>query len=257
MSRLKDKIALVTGASSGIGEACAIALAREGCHVIITGRRQNRLAELSKTISRLNRNSLILAMDIQVKAQVEQAITSLSKDWKNIDILLNNAGLARGLNKLQEGNIADWESMINTNVKGLLYMTRYIVPGMIKRGHGDIINIGSIAGHETYPNGNIYCATKHAVNAITKSLRMDLVETPLRVATVDPGLVETEFSKVRFKGDEGRAKAVYRGIEPLVAEDIAEAVLFILTRPAHVQIGQIIIFPTNQASTMVVHRKEV
>lgn len=255
MERLSNKIALVTGASSGIGLACALALAKEGCRVIITGRRAERLEKLARTIRDQGGTCLPLPFDIRNKKEIDQAIQSLDANWRDIDILINNAGLSKGLDKLHEGRTEDWEAMIQTNVMGLLYITRAVVPGMVTRGRGDIVNIGSIAGHEVYPKGNVYCASKHAVTALTKGLRMDLVDTPLRVSTVDPGLVETEFSIVRFDGDQERAKNVYRGLEPLHGEDIAEAVVFIVTRPRHVQIGEIIIFPTAQASSTVVSRK--
>ena len=255
MERLNNKIALVSGAGSGIGLDCAQALAREGCRVIITGRRAGRLEKVVQSISDQGGTCLPLTFDIRNKDEVDQAIQSLDANWRDIDILINNAGLGRGLDKLHEGRPEDWEAMIQTNVLGLLYITRAVVPGMVARGRGDIVNIGSIAGHEVYPNGNVYCASKHAVTALTKGLRMDLVDTPLRVSTVDPGLVETEFSIVRFNGDQERAKNVYKGLEPLRGEDVAEAVIFIVTRPRHVQIGEIIIFPTAQASSMVVSRK--
>jgi 3-hydroxy acid dehydrogenase / malonic semialdehyde reductase len=255
MEQLNNKIALVSGASSGIGLACAQALAKEGCRVIITGRRADRLEKLARTIKDQGGTCLPLTFDIRNKDEVDQAIQSLEAKWRDIDILINNAGLGRGLDKLHEGRPEDWEAMIQTNVMGLLYITRAVVPGMVARGSGDIVNIGSIAGHEVYPNGNVYCASKHAVTALTKGLRMDLVDTPLRVSTVDPGLVETEFSIVRFNGDQERAKNVYKGLQPLRGEDVAEAVIFIVTRPRHVQIGEIIIFPTAQASSMVVSRK--
>ncbi len=253
---LKGKIALVTGASSGIGRATALALAREGCDVILTGRRTQRLNEVGQEIAeKFGRDWLALQLDVRDQQAVNQAIQNLSGKWKNINILINNAGLARGMSKLHEGEVDDWEAMIDTNVKGLLYVTRAVVPGMVERGNGDIVNIGSIAGHEVYPGGNVYCATKHAVDALTKGLRIDLVDTPLRVSTVDPGLVETEFSVVRFKGDVEKAKNVYRGLDPLTGEDIAEAVVFIVTRPPHVQIAEIIVFPTAQAAATVVHRR--
>lgn len=253
---LTGKIALVTGATSGIGRATALALAREGCAVIIAGRRVERLEEVGDEIKRrYKRDWLALPLDVRDRQAVNEAISRLPQYWQNIDILINNAGLARGLSKLQEGDAEDWEEMIDTNVKGLLYVTRAVVPGMVKRGRGHIVNIGSIAGHEVYPGGNVYCATKHAVDALTKGLRIDLVDTPIRVSTVDPGLVETEFSVVRFKGDVEKAKNVYKGLQPLTGEDIAETILFIVTRPPHVQIAEVIIFPTAQASGTIVHRE--
>ncbi len=252
---LKGKIALITGASSGIGRATALVLAREGCNVILTGRRAERLQQVGEEIKhRYQRDYLTLPFDVRNRQAVESAIAGLPENWQKIDILINNAGLARGLSKIHEGEIDDWEQMIDTNIKGLLYVTRAVVPGMVKRGRGDVVNIGSIAGHEVYPGGNVYCATKHAVDALTKGLRIDLVDTPIRVSSVDPGLVETEFSIVRFKGDTERAKNVYRGLQPLTGEDIAETILFIVTRPAHVQIADVVIFPTAQASGTIVHR---
>jgi serine 3-dehydrogenase len=186
---------------------------------------------------------------------VARTLAELPPGWAEVDVLVNNAGLARGLTKLHDGDVDDWEQMIDTNVKGLLYVTRAVVPGMVERGRGHVINIGSIAGLEVYPGGNVYCASKHAVDALTKGLRMDLVDTPVRVSTVDPGMVETEFSEVRFHGDAERARKVYEGIEALTAADIADAVLYCATRPPHVCINQIVVTPTNQASALVVHRK--
>jgi 3-hydroxy acid dehydrogenase/malonic semialdehyde reductase len=253
---MMNKIALITGATSGIGHACAHSLAKVGCDLIITGRRKDRLNELKNGIKKIyGRKCLALDFDIRQLSSVKKAVSSLDNFWKNIDILINNAGLASGFSKLHEGDITDWEKMIDTNIKGLLYITREIVPGMVERGRGDIVNIGSIAGHEAYPNGNVYCGTKHAVDAITKGLRMDLIDTSIRVSTVDPGLVETEFSIVRFHGDEEKAKNVYKGMQPLTAEDIADAVLFIVSRPPHVQIGEILILPTAQRSATMVSRK--
>jgi NADP-dependent 3-hydroxy acid dehydrogenase YdfG len=256
MTVIKDKIALITGASSGIGEACAMTLAREGCRVILAGRRTDRLKAVGKEISKQHHTEwLSVPLDIRNRKSVEAKLSNLPGDWQAVDILINNAGLSLGLDKLHEGLVDDWEEMIDTNVKGLLYVTRALVPGMVSRGRGDIVNIGSIAGHEVYPGGNVYCASKHAVDALTKGLRLDLVDTPLRVSAVDPGMVKTGFSRVRFKGDERRAEAVYHGLQPLTGQDIAETALFILTRPAHVQIAEIIIFPTAQASATVAHRK--
>jgi len=255
MGLLNSKIALITGATAGIGKATALALAREGASVILTGRRTERLEAVGQEIQRrFQTDWLALTLDVRDRNAVSTAIEGLPEHWKNIDILVNNAGLGRGLDKLHEGNIEDWEEMIDTNIKGLLYVTRAVVPGMVQRKKGDVVNIGSIAGHEVYPGGNVYCATKHAVDALTKGLRIDLVDTPLRVSSVDPGLVETEFSVVRFHGDTQRADNVYSGLQPLSGEDIAEAVLFIVTRPPHVQIADMVVFPTAQGSAAVVHR---
>ena len=253
--KLKSKTAFITGATSGIGRACALNLAQQGCRVILIGRRSERLEKLGQEIKRkYNGEWLALPLDVRNKEAVRNAIDSLPEYWRDIDILINNAGMARGVDKMQQASAENWEQMIDTNVKGLLYVTHALLPGMVKRQKGDIVNIGSTAGHEVYPGGNVYCATKHAVDAITKGLRIDLVDTPLRVASVDPGMVETEFSIVRL-GDEQKAKDVYSGMQPLTAHDIAETVVFILTRPAHVQFGSVIMLPTAQASAMVVHRE--
>ena len=252
MSILKDKIVFITGASSGIGRACAEVFAAEGCRLILSARRYERLEQLQ---SELEIESIIIELDVRDQKKVKQAIRSLDESWSDIDILINNAGLARGLSKLHEGELSDWEEMIDTNVKGLLYVSREIIPGMVKRNRGHIVNIGSIAGHEVYPNGNVYCATKHAVDALTRGIRIDLVDTSIRVSTVDPGLVETEFSKVRFHGDSDRSKKVYTGMQPLTGEDIADTVLYCVSRPEHVQIAEVIILPTAQKSSGIVSRK--
>ncbi len=255
-SFLNNQIVFITGASSGIGRATAEAFAAQGAKLLLCARRLERLRELEKHLKASNPSVQIhiFSLDVRNRAAVHRAIEGLPAEWKHIDILVNNAGLSRGLDKLQEGSLDDWDEMIDTDVKGLLYVTRDVVPGMIERGRGHIINIGSIAGHEVYPKGNVYCASKHAVDAITKGLRLDLVDTPLRVTTIDPGLVETEFSEVRFHGDKDRAKQVYKGLEPLHAEDIAETIVWCANRPPHVQIGEVIIFPTSQASAVTVHR---
>ncbi len=252
MNELKNKTVLITGASSGIGEACARRFAQAGCRLILAARREERLKKLA---SELKVETHLLLLDVRDRYAVEAAINELPKEWQKIDILLNNAGLSRGLDKIQDGNPDGWDEMIDTNVKGLLYVSRAVLPLMLKRNSGHIINIGSIAGHEVYPKGNVYCASKHAVDAITKGMRMDLVDTGVRVTTIDPGLVETEFSLVRFYGDVERATPVYQGYKPLTGDDIADAVLWSATRPAHVQIAEIIILPKAQASAMVVERK--
>lgn len=249
---MKDKIVLVTGASAGIGKAICKRFSIEGARLIMMARRKNRLIEMEKS---LNSPAISLQVDVQSKQEVEKAISSLPDEWKEIDILINNAGLSRGLEKIYEGNTDGWDEMIDTNIKGLLYVSRAVIPGMVTRKRGHIINIGSIAGHEVYPAGNVYSATKHAVRAISKSMLLDLVDTPIRVSSIDPGLAETEFSEVRFYGDRERAKTVYQGYEPLRAEDIAEAVLWSAMRPAHVQIAEMIILPTAQASAISVHKK--
>lgn len=252
MSNLDNKIALITGASSGIGAACARKFAERGVRLILAARRIERLAKLA---AELSVEIHLIQLDVRDRKAVEKAIGSLPPDWEAIDILVNNAGLSRGLEKLHEGNINGWEEMIDTNVKGLLYVSRAVIPGMVTRGRGHIINIGSIAGHEVYPGGNVYCATKHAVIALSKGMRIDLVDTPIRVSTIAPGLVETEFSQVRFYGDKERAKSFYRGYTPLTGDDIAEAVVWIADRPEHVQVAEMIILPTAQASAMVVHKE--
>ncbi|MDZ4723877.1 MAG: SDR family oxidoreductase [candidate division Zixibacteria bacterium] len=251
MTDLKNKIALVTGASSGIGRATAELLSDAGCKLILAARRKERLIELAKTLAS---ECYLIELDVRNREEVDKVVESLPKQFQDIDILVNNAGLGRGLAKLHEGNPEGWDEMIDTNVKGLLYVSKAVIPGMVARGRGHIINIGSIAGHEVYPGGNVYCATKHAVDAITKGMLIDLVDTPIRVSTVDPGLVETEFSQVRFYGDTEKAKKTYQGIKALTPHDIAEAVVWIAQRPAHVQIAQMIIFPTAQGSTMVTHK---
>jgi NADP-dependent 3-hydroxy acid dehydrogenase YdfG len=256
MNSLNNAIVLITGASSGIGRACAVGFAQTGARLILIARRKDRLQELAAELKHQhNTASYLIELDVRDRKAVQQAFNKLPDEWQKIEVLVNNAGLSRGLDKLHEGSIDDWEEMIDTNVKGLLYMTRAVVPGMVLRGSGVVVNIGSIAGHEVYPKGNVYCASKHAVDAITKGLRLDLVDTPIRVCTVDPGLVETEFSMVRFRGDEERAKKTYQGLRTLLPEDIADAVVYCATRPAHVQIAEMIMLPTHQASTTLVHRQ--
>jgi NADP-dependent 3-hydroxy acid dehydrogenase YdfG len=253
----ESSLVLITGASSGIGKAAAYRFAQEGARLILTARRIERLQlfqyELLKEFPSLQ--ILCIQLDVRHQHEVHQALAQLPDEWRSIDILVNNAGLSRGLDKLHEGSLTDWEEMIDTNIKGLLYMTREVVPGMVARGKGHIINIGSIAGHEVYAKGNVYCATKHAVDAITKGLRIDLVDTPLRVTTIDPGLVETEFSIVRFHGDTEKANAVYKGLQPLTPDDIADAIVWAATRPPHVQVAEMILLPTAQASAGTVHRQ--
>lgn len=252
MAELTKKIVLITGASAGIGRACAIGFSEAGARVIVVARRSSLLKELCDS---LPNESLALNLDIRDPEEVVQAISELAEPWQAIDILVNNAGLGRGLDKLHEGDITGWHQMIDINIKGLLHISRAILPGMVDRKRGHVINIGSIAGHEVYPGGNVYCATKHAVDAITKGMRIDLVDTPIRVSTVDPGLVKTDFSLVRFDGNAERADQVYQGYTPLTGEDIADAVLWVASRPQHVQIAQITVLPTAQASTQVVHKK--
>ncbi len=251
-------IVLITGATSGIGEATAFHLAKNNYKLIITGRRKERLLLLQKKIQQeSNSEVFILDFDIRNLSENETAIKSLPEEWQNIDVLINNAGLAAGFSPFQEGNIDDWERMIDTNIKGLLYITRLITPKMIERGKGHIINISSIAGKETYPFGNVYCASKHAVQSITKGLRIDLLKHGIKVSSVGPGAVETEFSLVRFDGDKNKAKQVYKGFTPLFAQDIADTILFIITRPKHVNIDDVLIMPTDQAFSRDFNRREI
>ncbi len=257
MYSLKDQIALITGASSGIGLACARALAENGAKLILNARRKERLNELAAELKdRFGTTSQVLRFDVRDRSQVKSAIAELSDEWEAVDVLINNAGLARGLNKLQEGDIDDWEEMIDTNIKGLLYVTRLVLPGMLERGRGHIVNVASTAGLHTYPGGNVYCGSKAAVRFISEGLKQDLLGTPIRVTTISPGLVErTEFSEVRFHGDKERAAKVYQGLTPLIPEDVADVVLYCLTRPPHVNINEIVLMPTDQAGPTLVHRR--
>ncbi|NDE60685.1 MAG: SDR family NAD(P)-dependent oxidoreductase [Cyclobacteriaceae bacterium] len=250
---MKNKIALVTGATSGIGQACALTLAKLGYDLIVTGRRAERLEELKKEMPQGVR-CLSLVFDVRDREQVEKILGNLPKEWSEIDVLINNAGNAHGLDPIQTGSISDWDAMLDINVKGLLYVSKAIIPGMTQRNSGCIINIGSIAGKEVYPNGNVYCASKHAVDALTQGMRMDLNPFGIKVMGIHPGLVETEFSLVRFKGDAQRAGTVYQGYTPLVAQDIADIVEFALTRPAHVVLADVVVLPTAQASAQVIKK---
>ena len=249
---IQKPIALVTGATSGIGEACARRLHGAGYRVIITGRNTERLEALKAD---LGDDALMLTFDVRDREAAEAAIASLPAEWLEIEVLVNNAGLALGLEKEYEGDYRDWDTMIDTNIKGLLYMTRAVVPGMVARGKGHVVNIGSVAGDAAYANGNVYCGTKAAVKAITDGLRIDLAETPIRVTLLKPGLVETRFSEVRFHGDTERAANVYKGIVPLTGDDIADAALYAVQAPAHVQIAEMLILATHQASGSVICRK--
>lgn len=256
MGMLNNKIVFITGATAGIGRACAVDFAREGANLILCARRIERLKKLAETIKKdFGVKVYFFQLDVRDKNAVKKAVSSFPDEWKNIDILVNNAGLAKGLSKMDNGDIDAWEEMIDTNVKGLLYVSREVLPFMVKRNQGHVINIGSLAGHEVYPNGNVYCATKFAVHAISKGIRFDLLEKKIKVTTIAPGLVETEFSEVRFSGDKERAKKVYEGIQPLTAEDISNLVLFAATRPQHVNINEILVTPTAQASTTQVIRE--
>lgn len=248
------KIVLVTGATSGIGKACAKKFAAAGYNLIITGRRGDMLEKVASELRDCGAEVLPLVFDVRDKEAALNAVESIPAEWKEIDVLVNNAGLALGLEPEYEGDFNDWETMIDTNIKGLLYMTRYIVPGMVERGRGHIINIGSVAGDAAYAGGNVYCATKAAVKTITDGLRIDLAPTPLRVTNVKPGLVETNFSNVRFHGDDERADNVYKGIKPLTGEDIADVVVYAAQAPAHVQIAEVLVLATHQGSGSVIVR---
>jgi NADP-dependent 3-hydroxy acid dehydrogenase YdfG len=250
-----NKIVLITGATAGIGEATAKLLAKNHYDLILTGRRIDRLDTLSSELKKDNDiRILTLNFDVQDREMTEEILGNLPDEWKNIEVLINNAGLASGLDHIHEGNTDDWDKMIDTNIKGLLYVTRVISPGMVERKNGHIINISSIAGKEAYEKGNVYCGTKHAVEAITKGMRIDLLKHNIRVTSVEPGAVETEFSNVRFHGDDERAKKVYEGFTPLFGEDIAEAILFAITRPKHVTINELLIMPTAQANASTINR---
>jgi NADP-dependent 3-hydroxy acid dehydrogenase YdfG len=246
-------LALITGATSGIGKATAELLAQNGYRLLLCGRRLNRLEQLAEQLSEVTEVQYA-TFDIADRSAVAAIMNNLPKGFKKVDVLINNAGNAHGLSSLQDGDIDDWEAMLDINVKGLLYVSRAIIPGMVERNRGHIINIGSIAGKEVYPNGNVYCASKHAVDALNKALRIDLHKTAIRVGAVNPGLVETEFSDVRFKGDSDRAKKVYEGYKALQAEDVAEVILFMLTRKAHINIADLLLLPTDQASSTMVNK---
>ena len=248
------KIALITGATSGIGEACARKFAQRGYDVIITGRRAQLLANLKKELEAEGVRVLALAFDVRNRNAATAAINSLPLEWQQIDVLINNAGLALGLEPEYEGSFEDWETMIDTNIKGLLTMTRLVVPRMVKRDSGHVINIGSVAGDAAYAGGNVYCGTKAAVKTITDGLRIDLAHTSVRVTNVKPGLVETHFSNVRFHGNDARAEKVYEGVKPLTGADIAEVVFYAASAPAHVQIAEVLVLATHQANGSVLHR---
>jgi len=256
MTKISKKTILITGASSGIGAACATVFGREHYRLILAARRLENLEYQAQQLYELYKTEThLLQLDVRDRAAVEVAISSLPSPWSEVDVLINNAGLSRGLDKLYLGDIEDWEEMIDTNIKGLLYLTRYVLPGMVDRGSGHIINIGSIAGHQTYPGGNVYCGSKAAVKAISEGLKLDLLGTPIRVTSIDPGMVETEFSQVRFHGDREKAKKVYEGVKPLTAQDVADVIFFCATRPAHVNINQVILMPVDQASATLVNRQ--
>ncbi|WP_291788175.1 SDR family NAD(P)-dependent oxidoreductase [Cecembia sp.] len=251
---MEKKIAMVTGASSGIGWATALSLAQLGYNIIATGRRYKRLQELQIELNKEGVDSLSLTFDVRDKEAVKDAFATLPDAWKKVDVLINNAGNAHGMDPIQSGNPDDWDAMMDINVKGLLYVSNEVIPEMVKRNTGTIVNIGSIAGKEVYPLGNVYCASKHAVDALTKGMRIDLNPHGIRVMGIHPGLVETEFSLVRFKGDEGRSRSVYTGYQALTAEDIAETIAFAVSRPAHVVLADIVILPSAQATAAMVKK---
>ena len=256
MFSLTNKIVFITGSSSGIGQAAARQFAAAGADILLCARRHERVSSLAAELTtQYGVRTHAVRLDVRDRADVFRVIGSLPDEWKRISILVNNAGLSRGLDNIQDANIDDWEEMIDTNVKGLLYITRAVLPGMVERNEGHIINTGSVAGHWAYPKGNVYGATKFAVNALSQGMKMDLLGLPIRVTSIDPGLVETEFSVVRFRGDEGRAKKVYEGLTPMTPDDIAEAMVWAATRPPHVNINNIIMMATDQSAPTMVHRK--
>jgi len=254
MGYLSGKTVLVTGASSGIGRCTALAFAREGARVAICARREDRLADLAGELTQAGADIYSFTLDVRDRASVEAKLASLPAEWRDIDVLVNNAGLSRGLTKVYEDDPENWEEMIDTNVKGLLYVTRAIVPGMVERGRGHVINMGSTAGYITYANGAVYCATKAAEKAISEGLKIDLMGTAVRVSSIDPGMVETEFSEVRFRGDSERASKVYQNITPLQPEDIADTIVWVASRPAHVNIHNVLMTTIDQANSVVFHR---
>jgi 3-hydroxy acid dehydrogenase/malonic semialdehyde reductase len=256
-SRLAGQVVFVTGASAGIGAACARAFAAEGARLQLAARPLDRIRALEPSLRSAGAEDVrLVALDVRDAAAVRQAVDALPAPWRDVEVLVNNAGLSRGLGKLHEGELADWNEMIDTNVKGVLHVNRAVVPLLVARGRGIVIHLGSIAGRQVYPGGNVYCASKYAVRALTEGLRLDLLGTGVRVATVDPGLVaETEFSVVRFRGDAERAAAVYRGLTPLSPEDVADLIVYVATRPPHVTVAEAVLLPTDQASATNVHRR--
>ncbi|WP_035986070.1 SDR family oxidoreductase [Leptolyngbya sp. KIOST-1] len=253
---LANQTVLITGASSGIGAACARQTAAIGARLILAARRLEPLQMLATELQQQHGTDVLtIGLDVRQPEAVREAIATLPEAWGAIDILINNAGLSRGLDKQYEAPLDDWGTMIDTNVKGLLYVTRAVVPGMVARGRGHVVNVGSIAGRQTYPGGSVYCATKAAVRALSEGLKLDLLGTAVRVTNIDPGLVETEFSLVRFGGDSDRAQGVYQGMTPLSGDDVADAIVFAITRPAHVNISDLLLLPTDQSSVFHVHRR--
>ena len=256
MTNLKDTVVLITGASSGIGAACAGAFAAQGASLVLAARRLDRLEAMKPDLLDAGAVDVHVAgLDVRDQPAVQAMVDGLPERFRNINILVNNAGLSRGLDKLHEAELNDWEEMIDTNVKGLLYVDRAVVPGMVERESGTVVHIGSIAGTQVYPGGNVYCATKHAVRAISDGLRLDLLGTGVRVISIDPGLVDTEFGQVRYHGDTRKAKMIYIGMTPLAALDVADAVLFACTRPGRVQVAEMLLLPTDQAGAVHVHRR--
>lgn len=253
---MKGKTILITGATSGIGEACARKFAAMGSNLILNGRNEDKLERLKQELTALGIEVLTLPFDVRDRQAMRQALDSLQGQWKAIDVLINNAGLVLGMDKEHEGSLDEWDVVIDTNIKALLAMTRMIVPGMIERGCGHIINIGSIAGDAAYAGGSVYCATKAAVKALSDGLRIDLVDTPLRVTNIKPGMVETNFSVIRFRGDQQKADAVYEGIRPLTGDDIADVAYYAASAPAHVQIAEVLVMPTYQATGTICHRQK-
>jgi serine 3-dehydrogenase len=251
---LSGALVLVTGASSGIGAACARAFGRLGCRLLVVARRAERLDALADELAGDGVDVHASTLDVRDPRAVEAWFDGLPSEWRGVRVLVNNAGLARGMSAFHQGDLQDWEEMVDTNLKGLLYVSRVVVPGMVDRGEGHVVNIGSIAGHEVYPGGNVYCATKHAVAAVGRAMGIDLLGSGVRVSSVDPGMVETEFSLVRFHGDQRRAEAVYRGLEPLTGDDVADAVVYCATRPLHANVREMILMPTAQASAVHAHR---
>jgi 3-hydroxy acid dehydrogenase/malonic semialdehyde reductase len=257
MYSLHDKIVFITGASAGIGASCARAFAAQGAKVLMSARRLDRIEALAAELKKEHGVAAhAFQLDVRDQPAVEKAMAGLPPEWQAIEVLVNNAGLSRGLDKLHESDLQDWEEMIDTNVKGLLYVSRAVIPGMVKRGVGHIINLGSIAGVEAYPGGSVYCATKAAVRLISQSLRMDLLGTPLRVTNIQPGMVETEFSAVRFHGDQSRADKVYEGLRTLTGDDVADLIVFAATRPPHVNINEMTVMSVAQASVTMNYREK-
>ena len=256
MVSIQDQIVVITGASSGIGASCAKMFAKEGASLVLAARRRDKLEAVAAEIKQAYQSKIyLLEMDVSDRHTVEASLASLPESWRKVDILVNNAGLSRGIDKLQSGDIQNWEEMIDTNLKGLLYVTRSLLPGMVERDRGHIINIGSIAGHQAYTGGNVYCATKAAVRTLSQGLKMDLLGTLVRVSCVDPGTVETDFSIVRFRGDTEKAKEVYQGMNALTPDDIAEIVVFCATRPSHVNMSEVLVLATDQSSATMINRQ--